>query len=188
MGIHAHAVEILPSNVIVLQEMFRRMRIPGTVHGLAFSNYTGSAFRSATFRTGQEDIGVKASAERRSVPMDCTTVDEFASRHAVRRIHHLALDAEGSDLRILRGAESMLRQSRISLLEFEFNPHKWMAAEGMRSATPPGGENATLTLAARDLARTVGWLDRLGFTCFCARAPPDERASIRGHRPLCEDG
>ena len=63
MKIHAHAVEILPSNVLVLQDMFRRMRIPGTVHALAFSNYTGSAYRSRFFRTGQEDSGVRASAE-----------------------------------------------------------------------------------------------------------------------------
>ena len=175
MKIHAHAVEILPSNVLVLQDMFRRMRIPGTVHALAFSNYTGSAYRSRFFRTGQEDSGVRASAEGHSVPMDCTTVDEFASRHNVRHIHHLALDAEGSDMRILRGAESMLRQSRISLLEFEFSPKKWMDAEGMWGAAVAAGDNAKAILAApaRDLARTVGWLHRLGYTCFCAHAPTD---------------
>ncbi len=47
------------------------------------------------------------------------TIDEFCAEKYIRRIDYLKIDAEGADLDIIRGAERMLRQARVSVIEVE---------------------------------------------------------------------
>jgi FkbM family methyltransferase len=200
-GIHAHAFELLPSNVMVLREMFQRMSVPGTVHALALSNYSGEAyrcreptpecvshcicdasgrvsaaarrFRSSVFRTGEEDIGASTTRNRHSVSTPCIALDEWSVQSKVRRVHVLSLDAEGWDMRILRGASRLLRTRRIGLVEFEWTPEKYATAEGLWGAPSAAGtarretdDVNPLVVAARELAKTVGWLQSFGYECF----------------------
>jgi FkbM family methyltransferase len=48
------------------------------------------------------------------------TLDGFCEEQGVRRIHHLKLDAEGNELKILLGAARMLEAGAIDQVQFEF--------------------------------------------------------------------
>jgi FkbM family methyltransferase len=48
-------------------------------------------------------------------------LDTFASEHGISLIHLLKIDAEGHELEVLKGALTMLRESRIRAIQFEFN-------------------------------------------------------------------
>jgi FkbM family methyltransferase len=48
-----------------------------------------------------------------------STVDKFCDDHGIGRIHYLKIDAEGADLDVLIGAESMLRAERVDIIEVE---------------------------------------------------------------------
>jgi FkbM family methyltransferase len=56
-----------------------------------------------------------------------TTIDEYAARHAIDHIDLLKVDAEGHDLRVLRGAERAFRAGAVSVAQFEYN-HRWVQA------------------------------------------------------------
>ena len=169
-GIHAHAVELMPANALVLKLMFERMHIPGTVHEMALSNYSGEAWRPAFFRTGGEDQGAQASKGPWSSKTEAMALDDWTARHAVRHIHMLSLDAEGWDMRILRGAHALLEAKRIGVLEFEYAPRRWVTAEGgwvpLDADKTRGAPHPAMLTAAQELSRTIGWLGRLGYRCY----------------------
>jgi FkbM family methyltransferase len=75
-----------------------------------------------------------------------TTVDAFASRLGGAVIDVLTVDAEGLDPDVLMGAEGMLRNQRVRLLEFEYN---WLRS----------WEKTTLE-------SVVEKLDGFGYDCF----------------------
>ena len=50
-----------------------------------------------------------------------TTVDEFVAENGLEKIHLLKVDAEGHDLDVIRGAENLLDEQRINLIQFEYN-------------------------------------------------------------------
>jgi len=60
--------------------------------------------------------------------VEVDTVDQFCSRHAIERISLLKVDTEGADLEVLRGAERMLTEKRIDVIQVEagMNPgNRW---------------------------------------------------------------
>lgn len=50
-----------------------------------------------------------------------TTLDHFATDHAINLIHLLKIDTEGYELEVLKGATGLLREGRIKAIQFEFN-------------------------------------------------------------------
>jgi FkbM family methyltransferase len=52
-------------------------------------------------------------------PVECSTVDLFCRSNEVQKIDYLKIDTEGHDLEVLKGAQSMLRQSKINFVEAE---------------------------------------------------------------------
>lgn len=50
-----------------------------------------------------------------------STVDEFARQQQLQHIHLLKIDAEGSEMNVLRGAQRMLEARAIDVIQFEFN-------------------------------------------------------------------
>lgn len=53
--------------------------------------------------------------------VEATTLDQFCDTHGITSIDLLKLDTEGFELSILRGAQRMLEENRISYIQFEFN-------------------------------------------------------------------
>ena len=54
-----------------------------------------------------------------------TTLQDFVGLAGLDRIILVKIDTEGHDLAVLRGAEALLAQRRISVVQFEYN-HRWV--------------------------------------------------------------
>lgn len=52
---------------------------------------------------------------------EVATLDSFCESHHVNEIHFLKIDVEGHELKVLMGAQSLLRENKISIIQFEFN-------------------------------------------------------------------
>jgi len=65
--------------------------------------------------------------------VEVTTLDAELARAGWERIDLLKIDAEGYDLRVLRGARGLLEAQRIRVLQFEYN-RAWQAAGDTLSA------------------------------------------------------
>jgi FkbM family methyltransferase len=56
----------------------------------------------------------------KSESIELRTLDDFCMEESIGNIHFLKLDVEGHELNVLRGAERMLREGRISSIQWEF--------------------------------------------------------------------
>lgn len=104
-------------------------RLPATahVHRLAVSDRPGEltlhVVGACAGRNSVHDLDPAGWTER----VAATTIDDYAAAHAIDHIDLLKVDAEGHDLRVLRGAEQAFRARAISVAQFEYN-HRWVAA------------------------------------------------------------
>jgi FkbM family methyltransferase len=57
--------------------------------------------------------------------VETATVDGYCTEHNITRIHLLKIDAEGTDLDVLRGARGVLERRAVEVLQFEYN-HRWI--------------------------------------------------------------
>lgn len=56
-----------------------------------------------------------------SFSVGCVTLDSFAKDHKIKKISLLKIDVEGYELEVLRGAEALMKNNKIELIQFEFN-------------------------------------------------------------------
>ena len=93
-----------------------RKRLNGRVQ--SFQIALGSQARKARLaHTGTSDTFRIAAEGEEEVTVQ--TIDDFCGEMAIEQIDFLKIDTEGHDLQVLRGAESMLRQGRISAIQVE---------------------------------------------------------------------
>ena len=57
--------------------------------------------------------------ERRTVEISCDTVDEICQKNEIDKIDILKIDTEGAEMRVLRGARSMLDERKINYIYTE---------------------------------------------------------------------
>ncbi|MCA1711245.1 MAG: FkbM family methyltransferase [Actinobacteria bacterium] len=67
--------------------------------------------------------GQRPRTEQETVRVD--TVDDFCGRNGIGSLALLKVDAEGFDMRVMRGAVGMLRKRAVGLIQFEYN-HRWV--------------------------------------------------------------
>lgn len=48
------------------------------------------------------------------------TIDNYCAKNGVKRIDFLKIDVEGNELEVLKGAQKMLREDRIKIVQFEY--------------------------------------------------------------------
>lgn len=159
--VRVHAFELLSGNQMLLKLLFERFNVPGAVHAMALSNFTGSVWRPTFVRTGQENSHASITSGGRGFDrLDTTSVDAYSREHGVGRIAWLSLDAEGWDPLIIDGATRMLRERRVDLLEFEYAPVGWALTMG-------AAETKSIRLAGERLDTLLEWLHtECGYTCF----------------------
>lgn len=146
--VSVHAVEMVEPNVRALRLLFDAFAVPGRVHHVAVSNYTGEASYGHARSVGLEHLELnKASGNRVRV----TTLDELASTHRIGSVDLLSVDAEGQDALILEGARGLLAARRVAVLEFEY------IGRGFWRRDHP---------QRRRLPRVVDALHGWGFRCF----------------------
>jgi FkbM family methyltransferase len=79
-----------------------------------YSNDTGSVITSLFHRRyHDQDVYPTETCRLR-------TLDDVCEENGIRRIHHLKLDVEGSELKVLKGATRMLEAGAIDQIQFEF--------------------------------------------------------------------
>jgi len=74
----------------------------------------------------------RGSGVNRNVPV--TTLDDEVAHREWGRIDLLKIDAEGYDLRVLRGAHALLAAQDIGVLQFEYNRAWQLAGDTLRAA------------------------------------------------------
>jgi FkbM family methyltransferase len=120
------AFEPLPESFAILQRNLGPQGVE--VYNLALSDKAGAA----TIYTRPGETTTHASLYSAVIedlyhnsphanPIETTTLDSFVAEHTIDRIGLLKLDTEGSELQILRGAQLLLDEGRIDLIQFEFN-------------------------------------------------------------------
>jgi FkbM family methyltransferase len=153
--VDAHAIEMVRTNAVALRELFSVFRVPGTVHHLAMSNYSGVATYRAATAVGLEHFELgKDVLKTRADQVACLTLDAFASKHFGRPAHIdlLSVDVEGQDALVLEGAAELLRARRVAVLEFEFIGRGYWRAD-------KGGEQ-------RLLRHVLARLEGFGYRCY----------------------
>lgn len=162
--VSVHAIEMVKLNARALHQLFETFRVPGHVHHLAMSNYTGVATYRAAAAVGLEHYELGKLGAYRSESVACLTLDEFASRHLAAggsgwqqpprsppRIDLLSVDVEGQDALVLEGARALLDARSVGVLEFEFIGRGFWRSDHAEQ---------------RRLADTLASLERRAYRCF----------------------
>ena len=55
------------------------------------------------------------------VEFEAISLDEFCKNHEIERINFLKIDTEGHELEVILGAEKMISEGKIEIIQFEFN-------------------------------------------------------------------
>lgn len=76
--------------------------------------------------------GFSRGAEATSVRT--TTLDAELAARGIDRVDYLKIDAEGHDLKVLRGAEQYLREQKVGFVQFEYNEAWRLAANRLQDA------------------------------------------------------
>ncbi|HEV7743973.1 MAG TPA: FkbM family methyltransferase [Pyrinomonadaceae bacterium] len=89
------------------------------LHSYTIEGQEVSLLASIDVRQPTQVVDVKTSASER---IQVQTIDRFCEVEGIERIEFLKLDVEGHELAVLRGAQRMLRDRRIKMIQFEFGP------------------------------------------------------------------
>jgi len=127
-----HAFEPVPSTYERLLNMIKNDPRATTVavikpECLAMSSSQGSA---SMFVVG-DGVGINSlhqdskAVYTQSIIIVTNTIDHYFQENNIRMVHLLKCDTEGHDMEVLRGAQDVLRQELIRVLQFEYN-HRWV--------------------------------------------------------------
>ncbi len=125
-----HAFEPVPATAAMFRD--RITRLPGNeivqMHQLAMSDAPGQA-EIGVFADGAGTNSLHHTADSRTpqeiVRIELTTLDAFCESQGIEHIHLAKCDTEGHDSKVLHGAQALLRDERIDVLQFEYN-HRWV--------------------------------------------------------------
>jgi FkbM family methyltransferase len=115
--------EPLPDSAANIREVLRVRGVTNaSVHELAISDHIGQAELFVFEHKGHNSLGrVSSSRCVDSVQVRTTTLDAFATEHAIDYIDFLKVDVEGFELEVFKGAVGLLDSARIGTILFESN-------------------------------------------------------------------
>ncbi len=99
------------------------------LHQVGLSNVTGTFNFFAEENMGETSsfIANNASANATIEKVNVTTLDVLCNDLQISHIDFLKIDCEGYDLKVLQGAENLIKQKAIQFIQFEYN-HDWLSA------------------------------------------------------------
>jgi FkbM family methyltransferase len=68
-----------------------------------------------------ENHGELMSSATKVINVELNTIDNYCDQHGIDKINFLKIDVEGHELNVIRGAEEMIRNKSINILQFEYN-------------------------------------------------------------------
>ncbi len=90
---------------------------PGQIQLYDYENQDGSSHASV-YQEVIEEIHHEKSV---SYTVDLIQLDRFCAEHNIKRIDLLKIDTEGNELKCLMGAQELLQNGQITVIQFEFN-------------------------------------------------------------------
>lgn len=75
--------------------------------------------KSVMFFLSGESRPLPTGANVVTEQVQVATLDEFCREHQVERISYIKIDTEGGDMKVLQGAETLLAEQRIDLVQLE---------------------------------------------------------------------
>jgi len=126
--LHLHAFEPSSYTFAILSEALDGH--PVSLHCAALSDRCGSAALyvlapGAGANSLHAPAGPSTGGQIENVAT--TTIDSYIDRSGLEHVTLVKIDAEGHDLAVLRGAQALFTQKRISVVQFEYN-HRWVYA------------------------------------------------------------
>jgi FkbM family methyltransferase len=116
-----------------------RGNLPGNlpclhIEELALSSSVGTAeIYVAAANAGTNSLhDDPANAHQTTVTIALTTAVDFCETRAIQHVHLLKCDTEGHDMEVIRGALPLLKEERLSVLQFEYN-HRWVFSRNFLS-------------------------------------------------------
>jgi len=127
--IELHCFEPIESTFQTLEKRLVAHRDRGliTLRNLALSSDEGS---STMFFLG-ENRGTNSlhpepsCGDAQPVTVAKTTADLYSREAKVDTIHYLKVDTEGHDFAVISGCETLIKEGRVLVLQFEYN-HRWV--------------------------------------------------------------
>ena len=88
---------------------------------LALGDTIGKGYLSADVLGSKTScVNAKNNNSMETEEISVTTIDAFCNEHKITRIDLLKIDVEGYELKVLQGAQRMLKHGNIKLIQFEF--------------------------------------------------------------------
>jgi FkbM family methyltransferase len=120
-GTPVHALEPLPSNFQILEEVVRHNRLPDVrLHELALSDTPGRGTlyvpRAGAANTRDASIVEDFRDDCDAIDVPVTTLDAFAEDHGLAGIDLIKIDVESAEYLVLAGGEKVLDRDRPVLL------------------------------------------------------------------------
>lgn len=99
------------------------------IQHVGLSNISGTLDFFAEDNMGETSsfIASNASTNVKVEKIKVTTLDTLCSELKIDHIDFLKIDCEGYDLKVLQGAENLIKQKSIKYIQFEYN-HDWLSA------------------------------------------------------------
>ena len=130
-GITVHAFEPIPSVFATLKSRVSRNRF--FAHNVALSDYVGTCkFYHCLGNRGDYEFSRLSSFYNREcysnilrktpaeIDVKTVTIDFFCEDKGIEYIDFLKIDTEGAELKVLTGAQNMLSQQKIGIVQFEY--------------------------------------------------------------------
>lgn len=122
-----YAIEPLTGASNILRKKFLKNKNV-KIFKLAFSDRVGrstiyyddeSSELASLYQRTFKQMSLPVELNKKEIVM-LTTLDEFCLKNRVEYIDLLKIDAEGNELKILRGSKRLLKDNKISFIQFEF--------------------------------------------------------------------
>lgn len=96
-----------------------------TINNVALSNEIGEVeyriYPGDPTRNGIAGVSTEVYFESEIDKVQCLTGDSYCQEHNIERIDLLKIDAEGYDLHVIKGFDSLLTRKKIDVIQFEYN-------------------------------------------------------------------
>lgn len=91
----------------------------GSEKMFSYSKLENSAFGTLS-RAALSDL-YKMNDQIEEINFSINTIDNYCAQRNISRIDFLKIDTEGQELNVLKGAEQMIKNNKIKIIQFEFN-------------------------------------------------------------------
>ncbi|MGH8433928.1 MAG: FkbM family methyltransferase [Pseudomonas sp.] len=125
INIILHAFEPVPATAQMLRA--RLQDFPSVnFHKLALSSESGDvSINIVGDGAGTNSLHSESGDSEGDIIVNRITASEFCNANSIEKITLFKCDTEGHDMDVIYGALPLLRQGRISVLQFEYN-HRWI--------------------------------------------------------------